>query len=431
MSTESEKTDLIHRIPVWVRICAVLAYFLLFSLAESHTPNSTPEAAAVGSPADEGGQRVAAHHVPWIRLIVPDLMVAEWFESDSNRIGILDRIPILGGALLLLAAVLLLGHSLLRLLRIEPTNTLESSVFSFALGMSAVSLYVLLIGLAGGLRIKTLYVVPVILALVYEVYHYRPLTSVRAKAQQFVARLKPTRQAWLILLPFGLIVAGAILPPWEFDVREYHMQVPAEWYRTGQIEYLPHNVYGNMPLASELILIPPMALGSGPDSWYSGALIGKTMMSFYVIFAALAVMAIARRFGQQRSGWAAAILLVSCPWIGYVATTGLNEVALGCFIVTSVLAILNAQNSQNPLWYVLLAGVFAGSAAATKYTGVVFAILPLLVWTMWIAKTRGTAVEISPANKAHDKRSSWNPVWTYAVVFTIGATIVFSPWLIK
>ncbi len=197
MSTGTEKTDLIHRIPVWVRICAVFAYFMLFSLAESHTPNSTPEAAAVDSPAVEG-QPVEAHHVPWLRLILPDLMVAEWFESDSNRIGILDRIPILGGALLLLIAVLLLGHSLLRLLRIEPTNTLESSVFSFALGMSAVSLYVLLIGLAGGLRIKTLYVVPVILALVYEVCHYRRPTSVRAKARQLVARLKPTRQAWLI-----------------------------------------------------------------------------------------------------------------------------------------------------------------------------------------------------------------------------------------
>lgn len=431
MSNESEKPDLIHRIPVWARICAVLAYFLLFSLAESHSPSTPSEAATVDSPDYEGGQRVAAHHVPWVRLIVPDLMVAEWFELDSNRIGILDRIPILGGALLLLVAVLLLGHSLLRLLRIVPTNTLESSVFSFALGMSAVSLYVLVIGLAGGLRIKTLYVVPVIWALVYEVYHYRPRVFAWGTAQQFVSRLKPTRHAWLILLPFGLILAGAILPPWEFDVREYHMQVPVEWYRTGQIEYLPHNVYGNMPLASELILIPPMALGSGTDSWYSGALIGKTMMSFYVMFSALAVMAIARRFGQQRSGWAAAILLVSCPWIGYVATTGLNEVALGCFIVTSVLAILNAQNSQNKLGYVLLAGVFAGSAAATKYTGVVFAILPLLVWTMWIAKTRSTAAEKSPATKAHDKRSSWKPVWIYTVVFSIGSTIVFSPWLIK
>ena len=151
MSNESEKTDLIHRIPVWVRICAVLAYFLLFSLAESHMPNSSPAAAAaVDSPAAEVGQRVATHHVPWLRLIVPDLMVAEWFESDSNRIGILDRLPILAGALLLLGAVLLIGHSLLRLLRIVPANTLESSVYSFAVGKSAVSLYVLLIGLAGG-----------------------------------------------------------------------------------------------------------------------------------------------------------------------------------------------------------------------------------------------------------------------------------------
>ena len=431
MSNELEKTDLIHRIPVWIRICAVLAYFLVFSLAESHTTKLLPESAAVDSSTDEGGQPVAAHHVPWVRLIVPDLMIAEWFESDSNRIGILDRIPILAGTVLLLGAVLLIGHSLLRLLRIVPTNTLESSVYCFALGMSAVSLYVLLIGLAGGLRVKTLYIVPVVLALVYEVYHCRTQMSVRATAQQFVARLKPPRQAWLILFPFSLIVAGAILPPWEFDVREYHMQVPAEWYRNGQIEYLPHNVYGNMPLASELILIPPMALGSGAESWYSGALIGKTMMSFYVIFAALAVMAIARRFGRQRSGWAAAILVVSCPWIGYVATTGLNEVALGCFIVTSVLAILNAQASQNPLRHVLLAGLFAGSAAATKYTGVVFAILPLLVWTLWIAKTRSNNVEVSTVAEANNDTSSWQAVWTFAVVFTIGATIVFSPWLIK
>ena len=430
MSNESEKTDLIHRIPVWVRICAVLAYLLLFSLAESHTTNSSP-AAAVDSPATEDGQRVAAHHVPWIRLIVPDLMVAEWFESDSNRIGILDRIPILGGAVLLLGAVLLIGHSLLRILKIVPINTLESSVYSFGLGMSAVSLYVLLIGLAGGLRVRTLYVVPVVMALIYEAYRCRTQISVRATARQFVARLKVSRQAWLILLPFGLIVSGAILPPWEFDVREYHMQVPAEWYRNGQIEYLPHNVYGNMPLASELILIPPMALSSGAESWYSGALIGKTMMSFYVIFAALTVMAIARRFGQSRSGWAAAILVVSCPWIGYIATTGLNEVAFGCFIVISVLAILNAQTSQNPLRQVLLAGVFAGSAAATKYTGVVFAILPLLVWTLWIAKKRGNAVEVSTVSEANNDMSSGQTVWTFAVVFTIGATIVFSPWLIK
>ena len=100
MSNESEKMDLIHRIPVWVRICAVLGYFLLFSLVESHTPNSSQAADSIDSPATEGGQPVAAHHVPWLRLIVPDFQIAEWFESDSNRIGIADRIPILGGALL-------------------------------------------------------------------------------------------------------------------------------------------------------------------------------------------------------------------------------------------------------------------------------------------------------------------------------------------
>ena len=42
-----------------------------------------------------------------------------------------------------------------------------------------------------------------------------------------------------------------MLPPVDFDVREYHLQAPKEFFQPGRISFLPHNVYANMPLGAE------------------------------------------------------------------------------------------------------------------------------------------------------------------------------------
>ena len=56
----------------------------------------------------------------------------------------------------------------------------------------------------------------------------------------------------LIVPPVAFVLLAAVLPPADFDVREYHLQVPKEWLQAGRIEFLPHNVYGNMPLGAEM-----------------------------------------------------------------------------------------------------------------------------------------------------------------------------------
>ena len=71
------------------------------------------------------------------------------------------------------------------------------------------------------------------------------------------------RWNWLLLPLAVVIVLGAMLPPLDFDVREYHMQVPREWYQQGRITFLEHNVYGNMPLGVEILAIPAMAAWPG------------------------------------------------------------------------------------------------------------------------------------------------------------------------
>ena len=72
------------------------------------------------------------------------------------------------------------------------------------------------------------------------------------------------------------IAIGGALTPVEFDVREYHLQVPKEFYQSGRISFLPHNVYGNMPLGSEML---PLAAMVATDDWWFGALVGKAMIA--------------------------------------------------------------------------------------------------------------------------------------------------------
>jgi len=415
----TDEKSILDRMPLAVRVVLLLSYFLAFTLVSTDvSPSQTMDSAAPSESHGSSDQTasveapttVSAHQVPWLRLIIPDLMVSEWFESDRQRLGILDRLPILFTSLLVLVSVLILGRTLLRCLRIVPDTRLDLWVFSFSVGMSFTSLYILLIGLAGGLQVVWLYLLPVGCSLIYEMRCFLGNSGLTSLRWQGVPAIISCREAWLLMIPGGLILAGAMLPPWEFDVREYHMQVPREWYQNGQIEYLPHNIYSNMPLASELIMIPPMALHGGDDAWWHGALTGKTVMAFYALFVALGVMSIANRLGRNRSGWAAAILVLSCPWIGYISMTGLNEVALGCFMTTSILAILCSQKSEVWRHWVLLAGLLAGGAAATKYTGVVFAVIPLLVWAIWI------------------HREKW---LRSAFIFTLGAAVIFAPWLAK
>ena len=83
------------------------------------------------------------------------------------------------------------------------------------------------------------------------------------------------------LLPFALmILLGGMLPPIDFDVREYHLQAPKEFYQQGRIGFLPHNVYANMPLGTEMLSLLGMVVSG---DWWLGALAGKTLIASYAI----------------------------------------------------------------------------------------------------------------------------------------------------
>ncbi len=54
--------------------------------------------------------------------------------------------------------------------------------------------------------------------------------------------------------PFVVVmILGSMLPSIDFDVLEYHLQGPKEYYQAGRIAFLPHNVYTSMPFGVEML----------------------------------------------------------------------------------------------------------------------------------------------------------------------------------
>ena len=143
---------------------------------------------------------------------------------------------------------------------------------------------------------------------------------------------RPTWPRWLgrllilLCIPFCLLlIFEGMLPPWHFDAREYHLQVPKEWYQAGTATFMPHNVYGNMPLGAEMQVILGIVFWPGSDAWWWGALAGKTSIAAMAIWTAVALFAAGRRFFGPWVGQIAAFAYITTPWVIHVSVSGLID----------------------------------------------------------------------------------------------------------
>ena len=69
--------------------------------------------------------------------------------------------------------------------------------------------------------------------------------------------------------PFVVVLLlASMLPSIDFDVLEYHLQGPKEYFQAGKIAFLPHNVYTNMPFNVEMLHL--LAMEVMGDWWWGG-----------------------------------------------------------------------------------------------------------------------------------------------------------------
>ena len=310
-----------------------------------------------------------------------------------------------------------------------------------AIGLQCISLTTLALGLAGLLRHHALFA-----TIAITVYGIGIVQGTRHRLWQrchpqlilrSLAGSSPNSAGTKLLvgcsIGFALVVMLlAVLPPTDFDVREYHLQVPKEWYQSGRISFLPHNIYGNMPLGAELQATWSMSCWPWQsDRWWHGALAGKCVMATYLLIAAVAVaVAAGESLGTSSDshhavagGWAfAPLILLSTPWTLRIAANGLNENALGLYLFTSIWMATRTPQFRDSTqsrpnvpncWHaqVIVSGILLGAAISIKYTAFLFAApLPLYIFY----------------------RSRYERLlWRGCGLFVVATCISGGPWLVK
>lgn len=372
----------------------------------------------------------------------PGQLVTQFLGGDSARLGFLDRLPVLMLIAVWLAAAFLTGSLLMRWLRVDEVfaGRLEHGCFATAVGLQLLSLIVLLLGLsAAGLALPVLMTRwPLTLAIVglcvgrwlRPQAFQPPLNNRAAEAEQPGQRIADdAREPWWSsrllwwALPFGgFLIAASILPPWEFDVREYHLQAPKEWYRGGGIRFLPHNVYAGMPLGAEMHALGGMMLWGGERGWWWGALMGKGVIGSMNILTAAGLFAVLRRRIGTFSGAVAAVLYLSWPFAIHVAAAGLIDTALAMYVGFTFLAVLQAafaKSAELRSWSVI-AALTAGAAASCKYPGLLMAVLP--------GAAAVTAIAVWNGRESQPCRLEWLKA---SAMFLGVALLTVAPWLAK
>jgi len=338
-------------------------------------------------------------------VLLPDQVVSSWVGGDWNHFQVSDRWPILVVAGLILTLAYLGGRLTMAAVGGDRgLSGLEVFVFSTAVGLAEWSLLTLAVGLAAGLRGPWLHLAAVGVIAGWAIWWWqcgRGLRKETNREKPCSARdsgseadrpqddkLRPwlDRHGLWLGLPFLLLILlGATLPPWDFDVREYHLQVPKEWFQAGRIAFLPHNVYGNMPLGAELHALLAMVFMPGERAWWWGALAGKVVIACFAPLTALGLLAAGRRFATPLAGVVAALVYISIPWVVHVSQAGLIEGAVACYLLLAVyaIAIWAGEHGGGGKGHLVLAGFLAGAAAACKYPPLLFVVAPLTLVAMF------------------------------------------------
>ncbi len=320
---------------------------------------------------------------------------------------------------LMLATATCAGLGLLRLFRLGAIQWHFQIAMAAGLGIGWLALLTMTLGVCGWIGPQHRYVLPGVILLSGAVGFLcrSPI------AREYAADATKSWVRWLVLATTpiaALIVLGATLPPgiaWQeeghgYDVLEYHLQTPKEYFNNGVIEYLPHNVYASFPANAEMLfLFGNQLLGETIDAWP----IAKCLNALIVLLIPLAAYAIGRRTSVG-CGTSAAVVAGTSGWLAYLGGIAYVEggmllmglLSAGCFI-----AAMESDDRNIALRWIALSGVFAGVACGFKYTAVVFIAIPIFAMTCFVSK------------QSAPKRIR------SGLAFALGCGLTFAPWLIK
>jgi hypothetical protein len=313
--------------------------------------------------------------------------------------ALLQAAGLLLGVAFALAVLAVTAFVLGRILLGKRTGELDRPVERWAvptaLGLAGLAHLGLLLGLAGLLRPA-----PVLLAAAaVHLLGFRIWRQTGPLFQRLSWRRAVLGAA--ALFPFVLL---ALYPPTAFDATLYHLPFARGFVASGGVPFLRDLRFPVFPQVNEMLFALVMLFA--PDVAAHGVQWLMTMLT------AALVWAWARdAFGGAAAGWLAASIYLGGPIVAYLAGSGYIEAGLTLFALSALYALRCWRGSGERRWLVL-AAVFAATAADVKYLGLFF----LGVAGLTVLLGRLPAL---PAPRAR---------WAAVLLFGGVAVAVLAPW---
>jgi len=226
---------------------------------------------------------------------------------------------------------------------------------------------------------------------------------------------------WLAVAPLAaVIIVCCFVPPgvlWGdepngYDVLEYHLQLPREWYEAGRITTSPNNVFSYMPMGVETQYLLAMELRGGP---WQGMYLAQLMHAALCALTPAAVWSIARQHGASQSV-IAGVFSATVPWLALLAPVAYNEGGMLLFATLAIGWALHSIRSDEPAQAMIVCGAMIGFACGCKLTAVPALLIALPVAALAAAALlRALSARIAIA----------------CATSIVVALVVFAPWALR
>ena len=308
------------------------------------------------------------------------------------RIGIAIIIVVLAGGL---------GG---RIRRADPDTGIVPMMKNIAIGLGVIGMIVFLFGVTVGF-VKWLSLLSIVAGLILV---RREIGKFLGSWKQLGFFFKDTDfSAKLIILGVIVILASnlviALAPPNSFDGLTYHLTLPKYYLTMGQFSYVPDLMYWGMPQLTEMLFTLAMMFGGAEAAAVLEWMVG--------LLALTALLAFVSQKLSTKSAWMAVASLL-CGWT--FSDTLSRAYVEWSIILLGILFLVQAdewrtnRDTKSLLW----AGLFAGLALSTKYTGGILLVAGLILIAM-------------------DRKLNFKTTIRESLIFGLTAALVTSPWLIK
>ncbi|HUF64791.1 MAG TPA: glycosyltransferase family 39 protein [Gemmatimonadaceae bacterium] len=280
----------------------------------------------------------------------------------------------------------------------------EEIGISSALGLGTVAYVIFVLGMAGALYPQV--ILPVLVLLLLLCY-----PVLRTVASRVTALLRGPARPGLRALVVSAIVIVALAPgfllslfPPTGDVHDsisYHLPLASTYVEAHRVVLAPYLRYPTSPQANQMLFTLALLFTSE---------IGAHLVQFLmmILTAVLLYAWAVRIFSVSVALWAAALWLAT-PMVIRLGASAYIDIGLSLFVTAGAYALFRWLSTRTTAWLVL-AGVFSGFAAGSKYSALFF-----------VVAYGSVALYVAP----RDQRKS------LGFVFLVIAVGVAAPWYLR